>query len=86
MPDIEPLSTAGSAALVRSFLWPERWRLGGGFILLTASSSISLVFPRVMGEVMDGCLSGGGSCTPDTAAFALFALSSVQAGLVAYRG
>lgn len=86
MPDIEPLSTADSAALVRSFLWPERWRLAGGFVLLTASSSISLVFPRVMGEVMDGCLSGGGSWTPDTAALALFALSGVQAGLVAYRG
>jgi len=39
-----------------------------------------------MGEVMDGCLSGGGSWTPDTAALALFALSGVQAGLVAYRG
>jgi ATP-binding cassette subfamily B protein len=67
--------------------WPERQRFAGGLVLLVGSSSISVVFPKVMGAVMDSCLAGGGdSWTPAAAATALFGLFSAQSIMVAVRG
>ena len=67
--------------------WPERQRLGGGLVLLAGSSSISIVFPKAMGSVMDACLAGvQGGWTPTGAAGALFLLFGAQAVMVAARG
>ncbi len=67
--------------------WPERRRFAGGLVLLVGSSSISVVFPKVMGAVMDSCLAGGSdSWTPAAAASALFGLFGAQSIMVAVRG
>ena len=71
--------------------WPERHRLAAGFVLLAGSSSVSLVFPRVMGTVMDACLATGGGAvdggwTPATAAGVLLGLFGTQSLMVAVRG
>ena len=83
---------AGQTSLwdIRQFLYPERYRLAGGIVLLAGSTSISLVFPRVIGTVMDSCLSGetapaGEVYSPTSAALVLFGLSVVQAIFVASR-
>lgn len=61
-------------------------------MLLAGSSSISLVFPRVMGTVMDACLAGGaldgagGGWTPAAAAGMLLGLFGAQSLMVAARG
>lgn len=72
------------------FMYPERHRLAGGLVLLVGSTSISLLFPRVMGAVMDSCISGdagpgGAAYSPASAALALFGLSVLQAVFVAAR-
>jgi len=72
------------------FLYPERHRLAGGLVLLVGSTAISLLFPRVMGDVMDSCMHnaagpGGAIFSPTSAAAALFGLSVVQAAFVGVR-
>jgi ABC-type multidrug transport system fused ATPase/permease subunit len=87
-------STGGGALLSSRFprhlarlAWPERHRLGGGLLLLIGSSSVSLVFPKVMGTVMDSCLAGSdGGWTPVGAASALLLLTGAQSVMVAARG
>ena len=67
--------------------WPERQRLAGGLVLLAGSSSISIVFPKVMGSVMDACLAGAqDGWTPMSAAGALGLLFGAQSVMVAIRG
>ena len=66
-------------------MWPERWRLAGGFALLAGSSVISLVFPKAVGEAMDVCLGGDGYWTPARAAGALCALFTVQSVMIGLR-
>ena len=67
--------------------WPERRRLAGGIVLLAGSSSISVVFPKVMGHVMDSCLAAASDAwTPATAAGALLILFGAQSAMVATRG
>ena len=70
---------------VAELVWPERWRLAGGFALLAGSSVISLVFPKAVGEAMDVCLSGDGYWTPARAAGALCALFTVQSVMIGLR-
>lgn len=72
--------------LLWELAWPERWRLGGAFALLGASTAITVSFPKAMGAVMDGCLAGGGDWTPASAAAALGVLFVAQGGMVAVRG
>lgn len=83
----EGSSSAFGHHLVR-LAWPERQRLAGGLVLLAGSSSISIVFPKVMGSVMDACLAGAatGGWTPATAAAALSVLLGAQSVMVATRG
>ena len=70
---------------VAELVWPERWRLAGGFALLAGSSVISLVFPKAVGEAMDVCLGGDGYWTPARAAGALCALFTVQSVMIGLR-
>ena len=78
-------SSSSFAAHVLDLVWPERWRLAGGFALLSASSVISLVFPKAVGEAMDVCLAGDGFWTPARVAGALFALFTAQSVMIAGR-
>ena len=66
--------------------WPERHRIAGGGALLAASSGISVVFPKVMGSMMDACLLGTGGWTPPAAAAALCGLFGLQSVAIAARG
>ena len=67
--------------------YPERQRFAGGLLLLAGSSSVSVVFPRVMGMVMDSALAGGADAwSPGAAAGALLGLFGVQSIMVAVRG
>ena len=89
-------SGAPSAAPARplreltEFLYPERHRLAGGVVLLVGSTSISLLFPHVMGDVLDSCMRGeagpgGAVYSPASAAAALFGLSLLQAASDIHR-
>lgn len=76
------------AADIKKFLslaLDERWNIGVATGAVLASSSISLVFPTAIGQVLDVALDPAAGQTPSGIALALCALFGVQSALIILR-
>ncbi|MDB4950358.1 MAG: transporter transrane region [Gemmatimonadetes bacterium] len=75
------LITGGPLRQILPRLKPHRWRLAGATLMLLASSSISLIFPTVVGRLLDSAFGHHGERALNNIAGSLMVLFVFQAVL-----
>ncbi|HET6763933.1 MAG TPA: ABC transporter transmembrane domain-containing protein, partial [Longimicrobiaceae bacterium] len=78
---LKVLLTGGPLKQLLPRLKPHRWKLAGATVMLLGSTSISLVFPMVVGRLLDSAFSHNGEKALNSIALSLMFLFVLQAVL-----